>query len=161
MIFFLLFNLLLDCEFVLIQEIRKLINLGSANFKFYPELSPLNDHTLIPCRTIKNFGREWERKRRKRKWECQPSHNRATIKKRKEDFPESKSEVKKPSPEKKKVFKPFDHHPLLVQNQSVLLMLKRATLIPELIGSNMIACVWYVFQHLNKVLEDGTVTFYD
>ena len=50
--------------------------------------------------------------------------NRHTIeqpsKKRKEDFPESKSEVKKPSPEKKKVFKPFDHHPLLVQNQSVL-----------------------------------------
>ena len=65
-------------------------------------------------------------------------------KKRKEDLPESKSEVKKPSPEKKKVCKPFDHHPLLVQNQSVLLMLKCATLIPELIGSNMIACVWYV-----------------
>ena len=33
-------------------------------------------------------------------------------KKRKEDFPESKSEVKKPSPEKKKVCKPFDHRPL-------------------------------------------------
>ena len=33
-------------------------------------------------------------------------------KKRKEDFSESKSEVKKPSPEKKKVCKPFDHHPL-------------------------------------------------
>ena len=33
-------------------------------------------------------------------------------KKRKEDFSESKSEVKKPSPEKKKVCKPFDHRPL-------------------------------------------------
>ena len=37
-------------------------------------------------------------------------------KKRKEDFSESKSEVKKPSPEKKKVCKPFDYHPLLLQN---------------------------------------------
>ena len=34
-------------------------------------------------------------------------------KKRKEDFPESKYEDKKPSPGKKKVCKPFDHHPLL------------------------------------------------
>ena len=66
-------------------------------------------------------------------------------KKRKEDLPESKSEVKESSPEKKKkVCKPFDHHPLLFQNYSVLLMLKRATLILELIGSDMIACVWYV-----------------
>ena len=65
-------------------------------------------------------------------------------KKRKEGLPESKSEVKKPSPEKKKVCKPFDHHPLLFQNLSVLLMLKHATLILELIGSGMIACVWYV-----------------
>ena len=55
MIFFLLFKLLLDCELVLWQEIRKLINLESANFKLDPELSPLNDHTLIPCRTIMNF----------------------------------------------------------------------------------------------------------
>ena len=55
MIFFLLFKLLLDCELVLLQEIRKLINLESANFKLDPELSPLNDHTLIPCRTIMNF----------------------------------------------------------------------------------------------------------
>ena len=37
-------------------------------------------------------------------------------KKRKEDLPESKSEVKKLSPEKKKVCKPFDHCPLLFQN---------------------------------------------
>ena len=37
-------------------------------------------------------------------------------KKRKEDLPESKSEVKKPSPEIKKFCKPFDHHPLLFQN---------------------------------------------
>ena len=51
MIFFLLFKLLLDCELVLLQEIRKLINLESENFKLDPELSPLNDHTLIPCRT--------------------------------------------------------------------------------------------------------------
>ena len=65
-------------------------------------------------------------------------------KKRKEDLPESKSEVKKPSPEKKKVCKPFDRHPLLFQNLSVLLMLKHATLILELIGSDMIACVWYL-----------------
>ena len=55
MIFFLLFKLLLDCEVVLLREIRKSINLESANFKLDPELSPLNDHTLIPCRTIKNF----------------------------------------------------------------------------------------------------------
>ena len=57
MIFFLLFKLLLDCELVLLREIRKSINLESANFKLDPELSPLNDHTctLIPCRTIKNF----------------------------------------------------------------------------------------------------------
>ena len=55
MIFFLLFKLLFDCEVVLLWEIRKLINLESANLKFYPELSPLNDHTLIPCRTIDNF----------------------------------------------------------------------------------------------------------
>ena len=54
MIFFLLFKLLIDCEVVLLWEIRKLINLESANFKLDPELSPLNDHTLIPCRTIKN-----------------------------------------------------------------------------------------------------------
>ena len=37
-------------------------------------------------------------------------------KERKEDFSESKSEVKMPSPEKKKVCKPFDHHSLLFQN---------------------------------------------
>ena len=55
MIFFLLFKLLFDCEVVLLWEIRKLINLESANFKFYPELSPLNDHTLIPCRNINIF----------------------------------------------------------------------------------------------------------
>ena len=55
MIFFLLFKLLLDCELVLLWEIRKSINLESANFKLDPELSPLNDHTLIPCRTIVNF----------------------------------------------------------------------------------------------------------
>ena len=34
-------------------------------------------------------------------------------KERKEDFSESKSEVKRSSPEKKKVCKPFDHYPLL------------------------------------------------
>ena len=37
-------------------------------------------------------------------------------KKRKEDFSESKYEVTKPSPEKKKVCKPFDYHTLLLQN---------------------------------------------
>ena len=35
-------------------------------------------------------------------------------KKRKEDFSESKSEVKKPSPEKKKVCKPFDYYAYFV-----------------------------------------------
>ena len=35
-------------------------------------------------------------------------------KKRKEGLPESKSEVKKPSPEKKKVCKPFDYHLYLI-----------------------------------------------
>ena len=55
MIFFLLFKLLLDCELVSLREIRKLINLESTNFKLDPELSPLNDDTLIPCRTIINF----------------------------------------------------------------------------------------------------------
>ena len=56
MILFLLFNLLFDCEVVLLWEIRKLINLESANFKLDPELSPLSDHTLIPCRTINVYG---------------------------------------------------------------------------------------------------------
>ena len=55
MIFFLLITLLPDFELVLLQEIKKLINLESANFKLDPELSPLNDHTLIPCRTINIF----------------------------------------------------------------------------------------------------------
>ena len=83
-------------------------------------------------------------------------------KKRKEDLPESKSEVKKPSPEKKKVCKPFDQHPLLFQNLSVLLMLKHATLILELIGSDMIACVWYVsLSTWIRYLKDETETFYD
>ena len=159
MIFFLLFKLLLDCELVLLWEIRKSINLESANFKLDPELSPLNDHTLIPCRTIMNFSLhseiwqvwrkwrrvwEWERKRRKRNGNVNHHTMEQPSKKRKEGLPESKSEVKKPSPEKKKVCKPFDHHPLLFQNLSVLLMLKHATLILELIGSGMIACVWYV-----------------
>ena len=140
MIFFLLFNLLLDCEFVLLREIRKLINLESANFKLDPELSPLNDHTLIPCRTIKNFffhftqrsdeSEENEDSKVNRKEEYKNgrekegrengnvNHHKTEqpSKKRKEDFSESKSEVKKPSPEKKKVCKPFDHHPLLFQN---------------------------------------------
>ena len=160
MIFFLLFKLLLDCELVLLQEIRKSINLESANFKLDPELSPLNDHTLIPCRTIMNFffhftqrsdkseenEEEYENGREKEGRE-NGNVNHHTMeqpsKKRKEDLPESKSEVKKPSPEKKKVCKPFDQHPLLFQNLSVLLMLKHATLILELIGSDMIACVWY------------------
>ena len=48
-------TLLPDCELVLLWEIRKLITLESANFKLDPELNPLNDHPLVPCRTIKNF----------------------------------------------------------------------------------------------------------
>ena len=55
MVSFLLITLLPDLELVLLQEIKKLINLESANFKLDPELSPLNDHTLIPCRTINIF----------------------------------------------------------------------------------------------------------
>ena len=55
MIFFLLITLQPNFELVLLQEIKKLINLESANFKLDPELSPLNDHTLIPCRTINIF----------------------------------------------------------------------------------------------------------
>ena len=140
MIFFLLFKLLLDCELLLLQEIRKLINLESANFKLDPELSPLNDHTLIPCRTIKNFffhftqrsdeseenedskvnRKEKYKNGREREGRENGNVNHHTTeqpsKKRKEDFSESKSEVKKPSPEKKKVCKPFDYHPLLLQN---------------------------------------------
>ena len=133
MIFFLLFKLLLDCELVLLQEIRKLINLESENFKLDPELSPLNDHTLIPCRTSWFFffhftqrsdkseenEEEYENGREKEGRE-NGNVNHHTMeqpsKKRKEDLPESKSEVKKPSPEIKKVCKPFDHHPLLFQN---------------------------------------------
>ena len=140
MIFFLLFKLLFDCEVVLLWEIRNLINLESANFKFYPELSPLNDHTLIPCRTIKKFffhftqrsdeseenedpkvNRKEEYKNGKEK-EGRENGNvnhhttKQPSKKRKEDLPESNSEVKKPPLEKKKVYKPFDHHPLLFQN---------------------------------------------
>ena len=44
-----------DCELVLLREIRKLITLKSANFKLDPELNLLNDHPLIPCRTINKF----------------------------------------------------------------------------------------------------------
>ena len=142
MIFFLLFKLLLDCELVLLREIRKSINLESANFKLDPQLSPLNDHTctLIPCRTIKNFffhfaqrsdefeesedskvnrKEEYENEGEKEGRENGNVNHHTTeqpSKKRKEDLPESKSEVKKPSPEKKKFCKPFDHHPLLFQN---------------------------------------------
>ena len=44
-----------ECELVLLREIRKLITLKCANFKLDPELNLLNDHPLIPCRTINNF----------------------------------------------------------------------------------------------------------
>ena len=105
----------------MLQEIRKLIKLESANFKLDPELSPLNDDTLIPCRTIMNFffhfaqrsdkSEENEEKcenRREKEGRENGKVNHHTTeqpsKKRKEDLPESKSEVKKPSPEKKKRF---------------------------------------------------------
>ena len=140
MIFFLLFKLQIDCEVVLLWEIRKLINLESANFKLDPEPSPLNDHTLIPCRTINNFFLHFTQRSDKSEENEDPKVNRKeeykmgkekegrengnvnhhtteqSSKKRKEDFPESKSEVKKPPLEKKNVCKPFDHHPLLFQN---------------------------------------------
>ena len=122
MIFFLLFKLLLDCELVLLQEIRKLINLESANFKLDPELSPLNDHTLIPCRTIMNFFfislrdltslkkmKKSMRMGEKKKEEkmgmstvTQWTNQQQPSKKRKESLPESKSEVKKPSLRRKR-----------------------------------------------------------
>ena len=125
---------------VLLWEIRKLINFESANFKLDPELSPLNDHTLIPCRTINNFffhftqrsdeseenedskvnrNEEYKNGREKDGWENGNVNCHTTeqpSKERKEDFSESKSEVKMPSPEKKKVCKPFDHRSLLFQN---------------------------------------------
>ena len=41
-------------------------------------------------------------------------------KKRKEDFSESKSEVKKPSPEKKKVCKPFDYHVYFIVTKLII-----------------------------------------
>ena len=118
MIFFLLFKLLIDCEVVLLWEIRKLINLESANFKLDPELSPLNDHTLIPCRTIKNFffislrdlmslkkmkTPKWIEKKSMRMGEKKEERENGNVnrhtteqpsKKRKEDLLESKSEVK-------------------------------------------------------------------
>ena len=50
-----LITLLFDSELVLLRDIRKLITLERLNFKLDPELSPLNDYTLIPCRTIKNY----------------------------------------------------------------------------------------------------------
>ena len=144
MIFFLLFKLLLDCEVVLLQEIRKLINLESANFKLDPELSPPNDHTLIPCRTIMNFffillryltslkkmkksmrmgGKKKEEKMGMSTITQWSSHQR---KERKTSQNQS-LRLKSLPLRKKKVCKPFDHHPLLFQN--LLLMLKHATLI--------------------------------
>ena len=84
---------------------------------------------MIPCRTIMNFffhftqrsdkseenEEEYENGREKEGRE-NGNVNHHTMeqpsKKRKEDLPESKSEVKKPSPEKKKVCKPFDQRPL-------------------------------------------------
>ena len=118
MIFFLLITLQPNFELVLLQEIKKLINLESANFKLDPELSPLNDHTLIPCRTINIFffisfrdltslkkmkTPKWIEKKSMRmgvkKEERENGNvNRHTTeqpsKKRKEDLLESKSEVK-------------------------------------------------------------------
>ena len=118
MVSFLLITLLPDLELVLLQEIKKLINLESANFKLDPELSPLNDHTLIPCRTINIFffisfrdltslkkmkTPKWIEKKSMRmgvkKEERENGNvNRHTTeqpsKKRKEDLLESKSEVK-------------------------------------------------------------------
>ena len=41
-------------------------------------------------------------------------------KKRKEDLSESKSEVKKPSPEKKKVCKPFDYHVYFIVTKLII-----------------------------------------
>ena len=50
-----LITVLFDSELELLRDIRKLITLERLNFKLDPELSPLNDYTLIPCRTIKNY----------------------------------------------------------------------------------------------------------
>ena len=57
-----------------------------------------------------------EKNERRENWNVNHYTTEQPSKKREEDFSESKSEVKKPSPEKKKVCKPFDYHPLLLQN---------------------------------------------
>ena len=112
-----LITLLFDSELVLLRDIRKLITLERLNFKLDPELSPLNDHTLIPCRTIKNFffhftqrsdeseenkdskvnrKEEYKNGREKEGRENGNVNHHTTeqpSKKRKEDFSESKSEV--------------------------------------------------------------------
>ena len=162
MIFFLLFKLLLDCELVLLQEIRKLINLESENFKLDPELSPLNDHTLIPCRTIMNFFffislrdltslKKMKKSMRMGEKKKEEKMGMSTVtqwsnhqRKERKTSQNQSLRLKSLPLRRKKVCKPFDYHPLLVQNLSVLLMLKHATLILELIGSGMIACVWFV-----------------
>ena len=137
MIFFLLFKLLLDCELVLLWEIRKSINLESANFKLDPELSPLNDHTLIPCRTINIFffisfrdltslkkmkTPKWIEKKSTRMGEKKKDEKmgmptfaqRSNHQRKGRKTSQNKSLRLKSLPLiRNKVCKPFDHHPVL------------------------------------------------
>ena len=139
--FFLLISLLLDSELVLLWGIRKLITFESANFKLIQSSTHL---MIIPKFLLKpsivifcfhfqqrsdeseenedskvNRKEEYKNGREKEGRENGNVNHHTTeqpSKKRKEDFSESKSEVKKPSSEKKKVCKPFDYHTLLLQN---------------------------------------------
>ena len=123
-----------------------MITLESANFKLDPELNPLNDHPLVPSRTIKNFfilfhfsqrsdkseenedskvnrKEEYKNGREKEGRENGNVNHQTTeqpSKKRKEDFSESKFEVKKPSPEKTKVCKPFDYHVYFIVTKLII-----------------------------------------
>ena len=125
-----------DCELVLLREIRNWSILSVQILSLIQSFKPtkINDHPLIPCWTINHFflfsfpTEIWPKVNRKEEYKNgrekegreNGNVNRHTTeqpsKKRKEDFSESKSEVKKPSPEKKKVCKPFDYHTLLLQN---------------------------------------------
>ena len=159
--------LLPDCELVLLWEIRKLITLESANFKLDPELNPLNDHPLVPCRTIKNFlsffishrdltslkkmkTPKWIEKKsikmgEKKKEEKmgmstitqQSNHQR---KERKTSQNQSLWLKSLPLRRQRFVSLLITMYTLLLQNQSLLLILNW-TCYPEWIGSDMIACV--------------------
>ena len=123
-------TLLPDCELVLLREIRKLITLESANFKLDLELNPLNDHPLVPCRTIKNFlsffishrdltslkkmkTPKWIEKKSIKMGEKKKEEKMgmSTIQRKgRKTFQNQSLRLKSLPPEKKKVCKPFDYH---------------------------------------------------